>query len=112
MQTELKSIQHEVGITFVFVTHDQGEALSMSDRVAVFNLGRIEQVGSPREIYEQPATSFVAGFVGTSNLLSAAQSERWLGVGRDALGATRTDSSARRVSGDRPPMPTWSCPRR
>ena len=69
MQVELKSIQHEVGITFVFVTHDQGEALSMSDRIAVFNAGRIEQVGAPREIYEHPATSFVAGFVGTTNLL-------------------------------------------
>lgn len=69
MQVELKSIQHEVGITFVFVTHDQGEALSMSDRVAVFNQGRIEQVGTPREIYERPATTFVAGFVGTSNFI-------------------------------------------
>jgi putative spermidine/putrescine transport system ATP-binding protein len=79
MQTELKAIQHQVGITFVFVTHDQGEALSMSDRVAVFNLGRIEQIGSPREIYESPATPFVAGFVGTSNVLDAAQSLRLLG---------------------------------
>jgi putative spermidine/putrescine transport system ATP-binding protein len=70
MQVELKQIQHEVGITFIFVTHDQGEALSMSDRVAVFNEGRIEQVGSPQEIYENPATEFVAGFVGTANLLS------------------------------------------
>ena len=69
MQVELKAIQHEVGITFVFVTHDQHEALSMSDRVAVFNHGRIEQVGTPREIYEQPASVFVAGFVGTTNVL-------------------------------------------
>ena len=69
MQVELKELQREVGITFVFVTHDQGEALSMSDRVAVFNHGRIEQVGSPREVYEHPATEFVAGFVGTANLL-------------------------------------------
>jgi putative spermidine/putrescine transport system ATP-binding protein len=80
MQGELKSIQHEVGITFVFVTHDQGEALSMSSRVAVFNNGRIEQVGTPREIYEQPTTAFVAGFVGTSNMLSSSLSERLLGV--------------------------------
>jgi putative spermidine/putrescine transport system ATP-binding protein len=80
MQVELKSIQRDVGITFVFVTHDQGEALSMSNRIAVFNNGRIEQVGTPREIYDHPATSFVAGFVGTSNLLSAAQSQRLLGV--------------------------------
>ena len=70
MQVELKAIQHEVGITFVFVTHDQDEALSMSDRVAVFNQGRIEQVGTPREIYEHPATAFVAGFVGTTNVLA------------------------------------------
>ena len=70
MQIELKAIQAQVGITFVFVTHDQAEALTMSDRVAVFNRGRIEQVGTPSAIYERPATSFVAGFVGTSNLLS------------------------------------------
>jgi putative spermidine/putrescine transport system ATP-binding protein len=69
MQVELKELQRDVGITFIFVTHDQGEALSMSDRVAVFHLGRIEQVGSPREVYEHPATSFVAGFVGTANLV-------------------------------------------
>ena len=76
MQVELKAIQHEVGITFVFVTHDQGEALSMSDRVAVFNSGRVEQVGTPREIYEHPATAFVAGFVGTSNLIGGALAAR------------------------------------
>ena len=70
MQVELKAIQREVGITFVFVTHDQEEALTMSDRVAVFHEGRIEQVGPPAEVYERPATAFVAGFVGTSNLLS------------------------------------------
>ena len=69
MQVELKVIQQQVGITFVFVTHDQGEALSMSDRVAVFNRGCIEQVGTPKEIYDHPATEFVAGFVGTANLL-------------------------------------------
>ncbi|MEQ1788602.1 MAG: ABC transporter ATP-binding protein, partial [Acidimicrobiales bacterium] len=69
MQVELKQIQQQVGITFVFVTHDQGEALSMSDRVAVFNHGKVEQVGPPRTIYEHPATEFVAGFVGTANLL-------------------------------------------
>ncbi len=80
MQVELRSIQHDVGITFVFVTHDQGEALSMSSRVAVFNNGRIEQVGTPRDIYERPASAFVARFVGTSNLLSPALSERLLGV--------------------------------
>ncbi|MCC7162164.1 MAG: ABC transporter ATP-binding protein [Anaerolineae bacterium] len=69
MQIELKEIQKRVGITFVFVTHDQEEALTMSDRIAVFNAGKIEQVGSPAEIYEHPATAFVAGFVGASNLI-------------------------------------------
>jgi putative spermidine/putrescine transport system ATP-binding protein len=69
MQVELKSIQQRVGLTFVYVTHDQEEALNMSDRLAVLNQGRIEQVGSPADVYEQPATSFVAGFVGVSNVL-------------------------------------------
>jgi putative spermidine/putrescine transport system ATP-binding protein len=69
MQLELKAIQRDVSITFVYVTHDQEEALTMSDRLAVFNRGRVEQVGSPAEMYERPATAFVAGFVGTSNLL-------------------------------------------
>ncbi len=69
MQVELKAIQGEVGITFVYVTHDQDEALTMSDRIAVFNDGRIEQVSPPVELYERPATEFVAGFVGVSNLL-------------------------------------------
>jgi len=71
MQRELKAIQAEVGITFVFVTHDQQEALTMSDRIAVFNEGRVVQVAPPAELYEHPATAFVAGFVGTSNLLDA-----------------------------------------
>jgi putative spermidine/putrescine transport system ATP-binding protein len=69
MQVELKSIQGDVGITFVYVTHDQEEALTMSDRIAVFNEGRIEQVSSPRELYEHPANEFVAGFVGVSNVI-------------------------------------------
>jgi putative spermidine/putrescine transport system ATP-binding protein len=69
MQVELKEIQRLVGITFIFVTHDQHEALAMSNRIAVFNAGRIEQVGTPAEIYEAPATPFVADFVGTSNTL-------------------------------------------
>ena len=72
MQIELKSIQKRVGITFVFVTHDQEEALTMSDRIAVFNRGRIEQVGSPAQVYEHPNSAFVAGFVGVSNLVSGA----------------------------------------
>ena len=70
MQLELKRIQREVGITFVFVTHDQNEALTMSDRLIVMNAGRIEQLGAPREVYERPKTRFVAGFIGTSNLIS------------------------------------------
>jgi len=69
MQIELKRIQREVGITFVYVTHDQGEALTMSDRIAVMNAGMIEQLAPPRDIYEHPKTRFVAGFIGTSNLL-------------------------------------------
>ncbi|HEY6057015.1 MAG TPA: ABC transporter ATP-binding protein, partial [Candidatus Limnocylindrales bacterium] len=69
MQIELKAIQEQVGITFIYVTHDQEEALTMSDRLAVFNRGRIEQVGTPADVYERPATRFVAGFVGTSNLI-------------------------------------------
>ncbi len=79
MQVELKEIQREVGITFLFVTHDQDEALTLSDRIAVFNEGRIEQVGTAREIYEQPANVFVAGFVGTSNLLRGEHAERVTG---------------------------------
>jgi putative spermidine/putrescine transport system ATP-binding protein len=69
MQVELKTIQSEVGITFVYVTHDQDEALTMSDRIAVFSEGRIEQVSPPRELYEQPVNEFVAGFVGVSNVI-------------------------------------------
>ncbi len=79
MQVELKALQRDVGITFVFVTHDQDEALTMSDRIAVFNDGRIEQVGAAAEIYEQPASAFVAGFVGTSNLISGDAAATLLG---------------------------------
>ena len=79
MQGELTALQREVGITFVFVTHDQDEALTMSDRIAVFNHGRIEQLGTPREIYEHPATEFVAGFVGRSNVLRGAVAEAIIG---------------------------------
>ncbi|MFM8240522.1 MAG: ABC transporter ATP-binding protein, partial [Actinomycetota bacterium] len=79
MQVELKELQRAVGITFVFVTHDQEEALTMSDRIAVFDAGRIAQVGTPTEIYEHPSTPFVAGFVGISNLLSAGAAATVLG---------------------------------
>jgi spermidine/putrescine transport system ATP-binding protein len=71
LQVELKRIQREVGITFVYVTHDQEEALTMSDRIAVMNRGRIEQVAAPEDVYERPATTFVAGFIGVSNLMPA-----------------------------------------
>jgi putative spermidine/putrescine transport system ATP-binding protein len=75
MQIELKALQQKVGITFVYVTHDQEEALTMSDRVAVFNKGKVEQVGGPAELYENPITVFVAGFVGTTNLIRGALAE-------------------------------------
>jgi putative spermidine/putrescine transport system ATP-binding protein len=79
MQGELKALQRKVGITFVFVTHDQDEALGMADRVAVFNQGRVEQIGTAEEVYERPATMFVAGFVGSSNVIDAATAERLVG---------------------------------
>jgi putative spermidine/putrescine transport system ATP-binding protein len=79
MQIELKGIQQQVGITFVYVTHDQEEALTMSDRIAIFNGGRIEQIGTPAELYENPATPFVAGFVGVSNVLGAEWARRLTG---------------------------------
>lgn len=79
MQVELKALQRKLGITFIFVTHDQEEALTLSDRVAVFNQGRIEQLGTPRELYESPVSKFVAGFVGSSNIFSEAESKSLLG---------------------------------
>jgi putative spermidine/putrescine transport system ATP-binding protein len=79
MQLELKGIQRQVGITFVYVTHDQEEALAMSDRIAIFNGGRIEQIGTPSELYENPATPFVAGFVGVSNVLGGEWARRLTG---------------------------------
>jgi putative spermidine/putrescine transport system ATP-binding protein len=80
MQIELKAIQQEVGLTFIYVTHDQEEALTMSDRIAVFSQGRIEQVGSPADVYERPATGFVAGFVGVSNVLGGDVAESLTGA--------------------------------
>ncbi|MEQ8652428.1 MAG: ABC transporter ATP-binding protein [Kiloniellales bacterium] len=82
MQDELKALQRSLGVTFVFVTHDQGEALSMADRVAVFNEGQIIQVGTPEEIYARPRTRFVADFVGSSNLLPPALTEKLVGEAR------------------------------
>ena len=92
MQLELKRIQREVGITFVYVTHDQEEALTMSDRLAVFNQGRIEQLGGPVEVYERPATDFVAGFIGVSNLLE-----------RDGRHFTIRPEKIRLLGADEPP---------
>ncbi len=89
MQVELKSIQHDAGITFVFVTHDQDEALTMSDRIAVFDKGRVVQVGTPRDLYETPRTRFVAGFVGTSSVVHGALAMRLLG--KDATFSVRPE---------------------
>ncbi|MFJ6568520.1 ABC transporter ATP-binding protein [Streptomyces sp. NPDC091292] len=108
MQVELKALQREVGITFVLVTHDQEEALTMSDRIAVLHEGRIAQVGTPAEIYERPATAFVAGFVGTSNLLTGATAEKI--VGRAGTYSVRPEK-IRVLSGtaaDGPPEPDHS----
>jgi putative spermidine/putrescine transport system ATP-binding protein len=80
MQVELKALQRKLGITFMLVTHDQEEALSMSDRLAVWNEGRIEQIGSPEQIYEHPATRFVAGFVGVSNIVPEGAARRLTGT--------------------------------
>jgi len=82
MQIELKEIQQEVSLTFIYVTHDQEEALTMSDRLAVFNQGTVEQVGSPAEVYERPATAFVAGFIGVSNVLEGEVARRITGSDR------------------------------
>ena len=94
LQVELKALQAELGITFVFVTHDQEEALTMSDRVAVMNGGRVEQAGSPREVYEEPETLFVADFLGVSNLLAGEAAGRD-GDGLHAPGR-RADAARRR----------------
>ncbi len=103
MQIELKEIQREVGITFVFVTHDQEEALTMSDRIAVFNEGRIEQLATPVELYEEPASAFVAGFVGTSNLLEGQVARTLVGVRRHVRDPAREgpDGGAGRRAGVR-----------
>jgi putative spermidine/putrescine transport system ATP-binding protein len=95
MQEELKALQRELGITFIFVTHDQGEALSMADRVAVFNLGKLVQVGTPEEIYRNPTSRFVADFVGSSNVLppdfvaTVAGEKRWASLRPEAIHIVR-----------------------
>jgi putative spermidine/putrescine transport system ATP-binding protein len=99
MQLTLKQIQREVGITFCFVTHDQEEALTMSDRIAVFNDGRVEQVATPAELYESPASPFVAGFVGTSNLLTGADARNI--VGREGTFSIRPEKIRLVTNGDR-----------
>jgi putative spermidine/putrescine transport system ATP-binding protein len=96
MQIELKAIQREVGITFVYVTHDQEEALTMSDRLAVFNQGRIEQVGPPAEVYEHPQSEFIAGFVGVSNI-----------VERDGTRYTVRPEKINLLENGRKPQPGW-----
>ena len=99
MQEELKSLQRALGITFIFVTHDQGEALSMADRVAVFNEGRIVQVGSPQDIYERPGTRFVADFVGSANVLSpdlaaeAGGNRQWSSLRPESITLTAPDAA-------------------
>lgn len=97
MQFELKRIQREVGITFIYVTHDQEEALTMSDRIAVMNAGRVEQIGSPTEIYDRPATVFVAGFIGQANLWHGRQTGR---ANRDYVEIGVLGSTLRAKPGD------------
>lgn len=100
MQVELKTLQRNLGITFVFVTHDQGEALSMADRVAIFNDGKIIQTGTPEDIYERPKTRFVADFVGSSNVLPPAFAkafggpEQWVSLRPEKIGLLRGKASA------------------
>jgi putative spermidine/putrescine transport system ATP-binding protein len=100
MQIELKSIQEQVGITFIYVTHDQEEALTMSDRMAVFHHGLIEQIGTPADVYEHPTTTFVAGFVGTSNLLKGATAQAVLGA--DGTFTVRPEKIRMADPGDEP----------
>jgi putative spermidine/putrescine transport system ATP-binding protein len=100
MQVELKAIQRDVGITFIIVTHDQDEALTLCDRLAVFNDGRIEQVGAAREVYERPANRFVADFVGTSNVLAGEVAEAL--VGRPGVFAVRPERIAVLAAGGAP----------
>jgi putative spermidine/putrescine transport system ATP-binding protein len=103
MQEELKTLQRALGITFIFVTHDQGEALSMADRVAVFNEGRIVQIGTPQDIYERPGTRFVANFVGSANVLSPALAaraggpQRWASLRPESIALVAPDAG--RISG-------------
>jgi putative spermidine/putrescine transport system ATP-binding protein len=105
MQDELKALQRTLGITFIFVTHDQGEALSMADRVAVFNEGKIQQVGTPEEIYKRPRSRFVADFVGSSNVLDPdfvyafLGERRWASLRPEAIHVVAAGESASRLTG-------------
>jgi putative spermidine/putrescine transport system ATP-binding protein len=102
MQTELKTLQRKLGITFLFITHDQHEALSMSDRIGVFNEGRLEQVGTPHEVYNAPATRFVAQFVGAANVLDGATAQALTGAASAMLRPERIalgDAAGARASG-------------
>ncbi|MBL8597064.1 MAG: ABC transporter ATP-binding protein [Devosia sp.] len=105
MQEELKALQKTLGITFIFVTHDQGEALSMADRVAVFNEGRVQQIGTPEEIYKRPQSRFVADFVGSSNVLDPefvywiVGEKRWASLRPEAIHVMAAGQSASRMTG-------------
>ena len=105
MQEELKALQKALGITFIFVTHDQGEALSMADRVAVFNDGRVQQIGTPEEIYKRPQSRFVADFVGSSNVLAPefvywiVGERRWASLRPEAIHVMAAGASASRMTG-------------
>jgi putative spermidine/putrescine transport system ATP-binding protein len=101
MQEELKSLQRKLGITFVFVTHDQGEALAMADRLAIFHAGRVVQIGAPAEVYERPRTRFVADFVGSANVLSpefaarTGAAARWTSLRPEKIRATAPEQDVR-----------------
>ncbi len=100
MQIELKQLQRQLAITFVFVTHDQEEALTLSDRIAVFNNGKIEQLGTPQDLYERPKSEFVAGFVGTSNIFTEKESTALFGKkGRFALRPEKVTVSEKKKTG-------------
>jgi putative spermidine/putrescine transport system ATP-binding protein len=105
MQEELKALQKTLGITFIFVTHDQGEALSMADRVAVFNDGRVQQIGTPEEIYKRPQSRFVADFVGSSNVLEPdfvhgiVGERRWASLRPEAIHIIAAGDSVSRMTG-------------
>lgn len=110
MQIELKALQRRLGITFVYVTHDQEEALSMSDRLAVFKAGRVEQIGSPQAVYDAPRTAFVAGFVGSANVLSADQAAS-LGMARAPI-ALRQEKIQLYIDKSHPAAGAIRCPGR